>query len=229
MGDGDIPKASAFHRALQSLAELLFAAAGILILVGAAIDYDRTNGERSNGSVVTSGILFVIAGALIAGAALLRLIDSARNYFQLDYKYAAERLEMLADLLYLAGGILFLIGGALYISHSTNVVNAATIVWIVGTSLLVAAAIMEYNSDNYSLNSRWNAGDKDAQEANGRTASAVGSHHHLIGFLLLLLGAIILTSREQVLDNIGWILWIVGGAFIIAGALVKMIGVLQEY
>jgi len=229
MGDGDVAKADAFHRALQVLGELLFASAGVLILIGAAIDYDRTQGTHSEGSVITSGILFLIAGGLIILGALLRFIDSARNYFQLDYKYAAERLEILADILYLAGGILFLIGGALYISNDSGVVDAASIVWIIATSLLVAAAFCEYNSDQYSLNSRWKAGDKDADEARGRTASVIGSFHHKIGFLLLLLGAIILTSRNQNLDNLAWVLWIVGGAFIIAGAIVKAIGVVQEY
>jgi len=229
MGDGDVAKADAFHRALQVLAELLFAAAGVLIIVGAGIDYDRTQGSRNNSAVVASGILFLIAGGLIILGALLRFIDSARNYFQLNYKYAAERLEILADILYLAGGILFLIGGALYISEDTNIVNAAAIVWIVGTSLLVAAAFCEYNSDQYSLNSRWKAGDSDADEARGRTASVIGSFHHKIGFLLLLLGAIFLVSRRQEIDNIAWVLWIVGGAFIIAGAIVKAIGVATEY
>jgi len=225
----DSPKASVPNRALQVLAELLHAAAGILILIGAAIVYENLSNPGDTANIRTAGILWLIAGCLGIGAALLRLVDSLRNYFALDYKYGAETFEMISDVFYLAGWILWLIAGCMWTSASRDVQDAATVVFIVGASCLVAAALAEWHSDQYSFNSRWTANTKDVEEARGRLGSVYGSALFTVGTLLLLLGAIVLSSRLQQLENLASILWIVGGSFIIAGALLKLYGALRHY
>jgi len=225
----DAPRASAPNRALQILAELLFIAAAILILIGAALVYEHLNNYADDGYIRAAGILWLIAGCLGIAAALLRLIDSLRNYFALDYKYGAETFEMIADIFYLAGWILWLIAGCIWTTASRDLEDTSAVIWIVGTSCLVAAALAEWHSDQYSFNSRWTANTKDVDEARGRLGSVYGSANFLIGTILLLLGAILYTSRLQELENLASILWIVGSSFIIGGALMKLYGALRHY
>jgi len=208
---------------------------GVLLLVGAAISLTNFGYHY-----VASGVLWIIAFSFFTLASVFAFIsgfDLGNKNSRTPYHF----LNIIGSIAFFLGSILMIIGAALWLAGPGrfDTFNAGTILWIIGSSLILAyfllrnyGAIVDgiflYHTYMNNLTSRTGATTYEVAPKSLISSlylNGIATVMYTVASVLLLLGSIAWTSYLRTLFNRSFqteagVLWVIAGSlYLIAGLL----------
>ncbi|KAL0491391.1 6 TM domain-containing transmembrane protein [Acrasis kona] len=229
-------KSQVLSQIMGALMGLSMFIGGVLLLVGAAISLADFGYHY-----VASGVLWIIAFSFFTLASVFSFIggfDLGNKNSRTPYHF----LNIIGSIAFFLGSILMIIGAALWLSGTDrfDTFNAGTIIWIIGSSLILAyfllrnyGAIVDgiylYHTYMNNLTSRTNGATTFEVAPKSLISSlylnGIATVMYTVASVLLLLGAIAWTSFLRTFFSRSFqteagVLWVIAGSlYLIAGLL----------
>ncbi|KAL0487100.1 hypothetical protein AKO1_001000 [Acrasis kona] len=227
-------KSQVLSQIMGALMGLSMFIGGVLLLVGAAISLADFGYHY-----VASGVLWIIAFSFFTLASIFSFIggfDLGNKNSRTPYHF----LNIFGSIAFFLGSILMIIGAALWLAGSArfDTFNAGTIIWIIGSSLILTyfllrnyGAILDgiflYHTFMSNMNSRTNGTFQVAPKSliSSLYLNGIATVLYTVASVLLLLGSIswhsfLRAAETRSFQTQAGVLWVIaGGLYLIAGLL----------